>query len=68
MIPPSVRMVNLSLSFQKFVLITSTGDFPALTDGEQCVAGYQAILNSVAAPKTAEEAKFGKQDDSDLIS
>ncbi|KAE9970463.1 hypothetical protein Vi05172_g5674 [Venturia inaequalis] len=64
---------NASLDEWKIVTeydpsFSPNGDFPALTDGEQCVAGYQAILNSVAAPKTAEEAKFGKQDDSDLIS
>lgn len=54
--------------FPNYVLITSTGEFPALSDGEQCVAGYQAILASIASSKTTEEANFGTQEESDLVS
>jgi len=49
-------------------LTAFAGEFPALSDGEQCVAGYQAILDSIAAFKTAEEANFGKREEADLIS
>lgn len=45
-----------------------SGEFPALSDGEQSVAGYQAILDSIAAFKTPEEANFGNREEADLIS
>ncbi|TLD35677.1 Mitochondrial outer membrane translocase complex Tom37/Metaxin [Venturia nashicola] len=48
--------------------LSPNGDFPALSDGEQRVAGYQAILGSLAAFKTTEEANFGEQEESDMIS